>query len=122
MNIDNRISNYAKVSKAISNKVESFIELVEIIKDIKEGNFETIVFKKYIELSEVKEVTKYINDNGYRVKTGTHVGERKYIHNDISDILNNKKLCIDSRLYDAVELMRELDKILIKINYKNLIK
>lgn len=69
-------------------RIDKIIRAIEENKEIKEeDSFETIVFKKYLEVENVTKVAKYINDLGYRIKTDSYVGERKYIGKDITKIL-----------------------------------
>lgn len=82
------------------------IELEKKIHDLKElevflqknrikpnDSLDTIVFKKYLELENVTKVAEYINELGYRKEK-----QKKYMSNDISAILNNKKADVDVEL------------------------
>ena len=91
----NKINGYRKLEEKIIKKhnekiqkIEKIINILENKSQIKEDdNFETIVFKKYLELESVRAVANYINELGYRVKTNSYVGERKYIGTDITKII-----------------------------------
>lgn len=65
-----------------------------------EDSIEEKIFKKYLEIESVAKVAKYINDIGYRIRT------RKYIANDISDLITNKDIVIKNS---------ELRRVVIKI-------
>ena len=66
------------------------------------------VFKKYLELESVRAVANYINELGYRVKTNSYVGERKYIGTDITKIILSD-IEIDKELKEVVKLIQELN-------------
>ena len=79
-----------KVESEYNKKITELDRLLRVIEqgEIKEDDsFETIVFKKYIEFENVKDVADSINELGYRIKTNSYVGSRKYTNKDISDIL-----------------------------------
>lgn len=94
-NLKNKKARYEELSKKITSKyrseMKSIKRIIEVIEDngsINEGDtLETIIFKKYLELENVQKVANYINDLGYRVKTNSYIGERKYTSSDISDII-----------------------------------
>ncbi|URZ07553.1 recombinase family protein [Clostridium felsineum] len=64
------------------------------------------IFKKYLEVENVKEVAAYINELGYRIKSDR--GKRKYIAQDISNILTDKDIKIENK---------KLKNIVIKLFY-----
>ncbi len=87
----------------------TFSYILENKSQIKEDdNFETIVFKKYLELESVRAVANYINELGYRVKTDSYIGERKYIGTDITKIILSD-IDIDQELKEVVKLIQELN-------------
>lgn len=51
------------------------------------------LFRKYLEVQRVDDVANYLNDKGYRIKSTGKSGKRKYISNDVSNIINS--LCKD---------------------------
>lgn len=114
--IKNKIKGYRKLEKKIIKKhnekiqkIEKIINILENKSAIKEDdNFETIVFKKYLELESVRAVANYINELGYRVKTNSYVGERKYIGTDITKIILSD-IEIDKELKEIVKLIQELN-------------
>lgn len=75
-------------------QLKIFIEKNQLKED---DSFEEIVFKKYLELESVSKVAEYINFKGYKFN-----GQRKYISNDISTILRNKKADVDPELKEFV--------------------
>lgn len=112
----NKINGYRKLEEKIIKKhnekiqkIEKIINILENKSQIKEDdNFETIVFKKYLELESVRAVANYINELGYRVKTDSYIGERKYIGTDITKIILSD-LDIDKDLKEVVKLIQELN-------------
>nr|DAR08860.1 MAG TPA: hypothetical protein [Caudoviricetes sp.] len=114
--IKSKIKGYRKLEEKIIKKhnekiqkIEKIINILENKSQIKEDdNFETIVFKKYLELESVRAVANYINELGYRVKTNSYIGERKYIGTDITKIILSD-LDIDKNLKEVVKLIQELN-------------
>ena len=114
--LKNKINEYRKLEEKITKKynekiqkIEKTINILENKSQIKEDdNFETIVFKKYLELESVRAVANYINELGYRVKTNSYVGERKYIGTDITKIILSD-IEIDKELKEVVKLIQELN-------------
>ena len=114
--IKNKINGYRKLEEKIIKKhnekiqkIEKIINILENKSQIQEDdNFETIVFKKYLELENVRAVANYINESGYRVKTDSYIGERKYIGKDITKIILSD-LDIDKELKEVVKLIQELN-------------
>ncbi|MBN3375836.1 hypothetical protein [Clostridium botulinum] len=94
-NLINKKAKYDELVKKTTIKyrkdMEDIKEIIEVIEnngEIKEDDtFETIIFKKYLELENVKKVADYINSLGYRVETQSYIGERKYTSIDISKII-----------------------------------
>lgn len=114
--LKNKINGYRKLEEKIIKKhnekiqkIEKTINILENKSQIKEDdNFETIVFKKYLELESVRSVANYINELGYRVKTDSYIGERKYIGTDITKIILSD-IDIDKELKEVVKLIQELN-------------
>ncbi len=114
--IKSKIKGYRKLEEKIIKKhnekiqkIEKIINILENKSQIKEDdNFETIVFKKYLELESVRAVANYINELGYRVKTNSYIGERKYIGTDITKIILSD-LDIGKDLKEVVKLIQELN-------------
>lgn len=114
--LQNKINEYRKLEEKITKKynekiqkIEEIINILENKSQIKEDdNFETIVFKKYLELESVRAVANYINELGYRVKTDSYIGERKYIGTDITKIILSD-IDIDKELKEVVKLIQELN-------------
>ncbi len=114
--IKNKINGYRKLEEKIIKKhnekiqkIEKIINILENKSQIQEDdNFETIVFKKYLELENVRAVANYINESGYRVKTDSYIGERKYIGKDITKIILSD-IAIDKELKEVVKLIQELN-------------
>ena len=118
----NKINGYRKLEEKIIKKhnekiqkIEKIFNILENKSQIKEDdNFETIVFKKYLELESVRAVANYINELGYRVKTNSYIGERKYIGTDITKIILSD-IEIDKELKEVAKLVQEL-------NYEHMLK
>ncbi len=88
-------------------ELENIIETIENNAVINENDsLETIVFKKYLEMENADKVSKYINDLGYRIKTNSWLGKRKYISSDISDIITGNP-DIDPELKAVVQKLQE---------------
>ena len=117
--LKNKINKYRNLKESITKKYNNKIEKIEKIINIIEkkseinddDNLETIVFKKYLELENVREVANYINEKGYRIKTSSYIGERKYIGTDITKIIMSD-IEIDNDLKEVVKLIQ-------KLNYEN---
>lgn len=121
-NIENKINKYKelqeKETQKYKGKMKGYKEIIETLEKYSEiedtDSFETIIFKKYLELENVQSVAKYINDLGYRIKTDSYVGERKYIGTDITEILI-KDVDIEPKLKKIVQNLQ--DK-----NYRDMLK
>lgn len=120
--LKNKINEYRKLEEKITKKynekiqkIEKTINILENKSQIKEDdNFETIVFKKYLELESVRAVANYINELGYRVKTDSYIGERKYIGTDITKIILS-----DIEIYKE---LKEVVKLIQELNYEHMSK
>ena len=100
-NLKNKLMKKYKEEMSILNMIIDTIEKYSEIKD--NDSFETIVFKKYLEFENVSDVAKFLNDKGYRVKTKSYIGQRKYIGTDITEILiSEKSKLVDKQLKETV--------------------
>lgn len=84
---------------------------VNQIKD--DDTVEVKIFKKYIELENVRDVTEYINNSGYRLKASKNnqgIENRKYKTNDITAILKNKKSTVPSELKNFIPKLKRMRK------------
>lgn len=106
------ICNHKRKMEEIEKILDTIDKYSEIKKD---DSFENIVFKKYLQLENVKSVAKYLNDEGYRIKTYSYKGERKYIGTDVTRIILNKYAKVDDQLKDVVRLIQ-------KRNYESTLK
>jgi hypothetical protein len=68
----------------VKEQIEEMTHYVNLYNDYKADTLEQKVFKYYAEIKNGANVTKMVNDEGYRYETG-----RKLTSNDISDILDN---------------------------------
>ena len=87
-----QISDIEKQIKELEEKKK----LLQRIYSIKTDDVNELVYIKYIQLESVTEVAREINKAGYRIKT--NYSERKYISNDISEILCTKNAINDGEI------------------------
>lgn len=100
---ENLTEKYNKQMKVI----DRILYVINNKSEIKENDeFETIVFKKYLELENVSAVAKCVNDLGYRIKTDSYVGERKYMGTDITEILISD-VNIDEDIKEVVQYLQD---------------
>jgi hypothetical protein len=121
-NLQNKKIKYEELKEKITKKyndemkrMKKIIEAIEENSVINEDDpLETIIFKKYLEVENVQKVAKYINDLGYRIKTESYIGERKYIGGDITDILMSD-VNVEKKLKQVVKELQEK-------NYSDMLK
>lgn len=114
-NLMNKKVKYEEFARKVTSKyrkdikvIKGIIELIENNGEIKENDtLETIVFKKYLQLENVKKVADHINSLGYRIKTNSYIGERKYIGNDITEIIINKGCLVEKKLKTIVQFLQD---------------
>jgi len=111
-----RLEGHQEKLNIIQKKIDSLRKIMNHQKINGHEEINTLVFKKYVELNDVTKTTAYINSCGYRIPTNTYVGERKYKTNDITAILKEGNRFVEDELVEAVELIKELDKLFFKIN------
>ncbi|AWK52222.1 hypothetical protein DIC82_14985 [Clostridium beijerinckii] len=114
---NDRLKKYKDKVCSLESKINRFVMLSQTNTLEETDDINSIVFKKYIELSDVRRVADYINSLGLKIPTNTYVGERKYLTNDITQILKSKAE-VNPELRECVSLMKELDKTFSKINIK----
>ena len=113
-NLKKKKERYELTKENLTEKYNMQIKVIDRIlyvintkSEIKEDDkFETIVFKKYLELENVSSVAKYVNDLGYRIKTDSYVGERKYMGTDITEILMSD-VNIDEDIKEVVQYLQD---------------
>lgn len=123
-NLINKKAKYEELAKKITNKyrkdmkdIKGIIELIENNGEVNENDtLETIVFKKYLELENVKNVADCINSLGYRLKTQSYIGQRKYTSNDISEIIISD-VDIEKKLKDTVKELHSQHSIAMAKRY-----
>lgn len=123
-NLEKKKARYEDLAKQITSKyridmkaIKGLIEVIEKNSSIEDTDtFEIIVFKKYLELENVKKVADYINSLGYRVKTESYIGERKYTSNDISEIIANSS-SVETKLKNAVQELHSQNSIAMMKKY-----
>ena len=87
----------------VRNNIKELEYIEEVLKeniDLNKMEVNEVIFRLYLKLENVKEVSKKINDLNFRIKTDR--GYRKYIHQDISDVLKNKNAIKDKKLASIV--------------------
>jgi hypothetical protein len=123
-NLENKKANYEELAKKITNKyknemksIKGLIKVIENNSIIEESDtIEINIFKKYLELENVQKVANYINDLGYRIKTNSYAGERKYTGNDISNIIaSNVK--VEAKLKTTVQDLHSQNSIAMARKY-----
>lgn len=90
------------------SKINKYIEILNKSEIQENDSFETIVYKLYMQLDNIKLVADEINALGYRIKTFSYKGHRKYQTNDITEIITNKDANVDE---DLKEVVQEIQKI-----------
>lgn len=116
-----KISRYRSIAKGFNNKTDKFINVLYKCTIQPTDSLQTIVCKKYIELSDVIKVAAYINNEGYRIKTNSYKRERKYTTNDITAIVEGPDESVDSIFVCAIKEMKDIDKMIMKMNIKKLL-
>lgn len=112
--MNDNLSKYKKLKEKITKKynkemkiIKKVINTIEKYSEIKEEDtFEIIVFKKYLELENVSNVAKEINELGYRIKTDSYIGERKYNGTDITEILKRNDIKVEHELKEVVKYLQ----------------
>lgn len=123
-NLINKKVKYEELAKKTTTKyrkdmkdIKEIIEVIENNGEIKEDDtFETIIFKKYLELENVKKVADYINSLGYRVETKSYIGERKYTSIDISKIIGHDPP-VEKKLKNVVQELHCKNSIVMMKKY-----
>ncbi|KZL88701.1 hypothetical protein [Clostridium magnum] len=118
----NKKAKYRTMAIRFTNKINNFVRVLDKCEVKARDSLETIIFKKYLELGDVVKVADYINNQGHRIMTNSYKGERKYISNDIADIINNPNSSVDNELVNAIKEMKDINRMLIKMNAKRLLK
>lgn len=114
-NLINKKQKYEKLAKDVTRKyreemkiIKGVIEAIEKNSEIQKGDsLKTIIFKKYLELENVKKVADYINSLGYRIETGSYIGERKYKGDDITEIITEKDCLVEKKLKNIVKFLQD---------------
>ena len=84
------------------DEINRYIKVLDSSDIENDDNFETIVFKLYIQLDSVTRTAKELNRLGFRLKTSRNT-ERKYTSNDITEIIKNKNADVDLELKEIVQ-------------------
>ncbi len=113
-----KINKYRAIAKGFNNKIDKFINVLDKCTIQPNDSLQTIICKKYIELSDVVKVATYINNEGYRIKTNSYKRERKYTTNDITAIVDGPDSSVDSTFVHAINEMKDIDKMIMKMNVK----
>lgn len=122
--IKNKKTKYEELAKKITSKyraemkrIKGIIKVIEDNSSICESDtLETIIFKKYLEMENVQKVAEYINELGYRIKTQSYIGQRKYIGNDISEIILSD-VKVEAKLKETVKELYSRNSIAMVKRY-----
>lgn len=115
-------AKYRNIAARFSQKIDRFVTILDKCTIKSNDSLETIIFKKYLELGDVVKVATYINNRGYRIKTSSYKGQKKYISNDIAEVISNINDSVDNELVKAIKEMKDIDRILVKMDAKRLLK
>ena len=106
--LEYRKSKYQKIRDKVELKMNELDMILRVIEhcEVKENdNLETIVLKKYIEFENTLDVADSISKLGYRMKTDSHIGSRKYTSREISNILNKDAAEVEKELKESITTM-----------------
>lgn len=99
MNYTYKIEQYNEWIEKLNNVINNLQNIkVSKLEVNEKDSLEDIVIKKYIEIQNKKEVAKYLNDRGFRIKTKSRNGERQYTSKDVNEILCNDKILVDTQI------------------------
>lgn len=99
MNYTYKIEQYNEWIEKLNNVINNLQNIkVSKLEMNEKDSLEDIVIKKYIEIQNKKEVAKYLNDRGFRIKTKSRNGERQYTSKDVNEILCNDKILVDTQI------------------------
>lgn len=101
-----------KITKEFERKTKTLDKYIEVLeKSIihKEDSVENIAFKLYLQLDNVSNVAKTINELGFRLNTSSHIGKRKYTSNDITAIITNKDATVEEDLKEVVQEIQKMN-------------
>lgn len=118
----NKKAKYRTIIGCFTNKLNQFISVLDKCTVYPDDSLHIVIFKKYLELSDTVKVTTYINNQGYRIKTNSYKGERKYTSNDIADIIKKPDDSVSIELINAIKEMKDIDRMLLKMNAKRFLK
>lgn len=102
----------SKLIKEHESKISTLDKYIQVLEKsiINENDtVEVISFKLYMQLDNVAKVANAINNVGYRIKTTSHKGERKYNSNDITAIITNKEAKVDKELKEVVQEIQKMN-------------
>jgi hypothetical protein len=99
----------------IDDKINELITVRDYINkvlEIESNSFYDYVLMEYIRVQNASEVADIINNEGYRLKTDGRIGERKYISNDIIDLLSQKSEVngINIIIFDLAKALHKFNK------------
>lgn len=120
--LTNKKAKYRTIIGCFTNKLNQFISVLDKCTVHSYDSLHTIIFKKYLELSDMVKVATYINDQGYRIKTTSYIGERKYTSNDIAAIIKKPDASVGMELVNAIKEMKDIDRMLVKMSAKRFLK
>ena len=107
-----KIDKLKKEIEKIKNDIEKsykriyFLELLVKLDQepiYEDDNLDTIIYKKYMDLENVSNVAKWLNEQGYRLESPVTGEMIKYKSTDISTTLTDKKIDVRADLKEAVQ-------------------
>ncbi|MHC1749459.1 MAG: hypothetical protein AB9856_14400 [Cellulosilyticaceae bacterium] len=89
--IDNKIGYWENVKKLLLEELPN------------DASLDTVIYKKYLELENVAEVAKWLNKSGYSLISKSTGASIKYISNNVTERLEDKKADVDEELKQCVQ-------------------
>ena len=96
--------------------IDRKIERLQFLKKLcleqieEEDNLDTKIYKKYLELENVKNVAIWVNEQGYRIASPSTGEMIKYQSNDITARLHDKKADVREDLKEVVQKLAAKNK------------
>lgn len=110
---DKRKNKILEIKEKIQSECKEQIYKLDFILKVLEGNsinpydqVETVIYKLYLQLNNVSLVADEVNKIGFRIKTESTKGQRKYTSNDITQILESDKVQVDRELNEVVKMIK----------------
>jgi hypothetical protein len=98
---------------SLDEKINELRDVRDKVSQVLQENYEGIedmIRIKYIEMQSSAKVVEFLNNEGYRIKSNGKQGERKYISNDVTDIIISSCNTVDTLA------LHQLAKVLYNFN------